>query len=256
MKKCTKCNEIKSLNNFNKAETTKDRLTGHCKICLAISNKEWREKNKKKMQDYRQKYYAENKHYIDGRQKEYRSENLEVLKEKQRASYKLNPEEAKNRVKEYRFKKFGKQKAEKKRIREEKERSAMIRRCEREYHKRYLHPVKTNLRVRLNIALKLSGNIKDKSALSVIGCDINTLTSHIEKQFIKGMSWENNTINGWHIDHIIPLSSADTKEGIEFLFHYTNLQPLWAEENRLKRHKIPLVTNLYFKSVGYYSQKH
>ena len=178
--------------------------------------------------------------------------NKRPRNKQQRDAYKLNPEKAKNRVYEWRLKKFGdKQKVIKDR-KEKRERDFMIRRCEREYHKRYLHPVKTNLRSRLNIALKKNHNIKDKSALSVIGCDIDTLINHLEKQFTKGMNWENNTTNGWHVDHIIPLSSAETKEGIEFLFHYTNLQPLWSERNFIKGGKIPLVTNLYFKSIGYY----
>jgi 5-methylcytosine-specific restriction endonuclease McrA len=36
----------------------------------------------------------------------------------------------------------------------------------------------------------------------------------------------------WHVDHVIPLSSAKSKEEeLEKLYHYTNLQPLWAIEN-------------------------
>ena len=50
------------------------------------------------------------------------------------------------------------------------------------------------------------------------------------------MSWDNH--GEWHIDHIIPLSSA--KDEYEFfkLCHYTNLQPLWANENYKKGKKI------------------
>lgn len=50
------------------------------------------------------------------------------------------------------------------------------------------------------------------------------------------MTWENR--NEWHIDHITPLSSAKTEEELYKLCHYTNLQPLWAEENLKKGNKI------------------
>jgi hypothetical protein len=45
-------------------------------------------------------------------------------------------------------------------------------------------------------------------------------------------------IGKWNIDHIIPISSAQTEEEIYKLNHYTNLQPLWWEENMAKGKKI------------------
>ena len=54
------------------------------------------------------------------------------------------------------------------------------------------------------------------------------------------MTWKNHTIDGWHIDHIIPLSSAKTSKDVEKLMHYTNLQPMWAIENIKKSDKIIL----------------
>jgi hypothetical protein len=52
------------------------------------------------------------------------------------------------------------------------------------------------------------------------------------------MTWDNYSHSGWHIDHIIPLSNAKTKEDVIKLCYYTNLQPLWCEENYKKGDKI------------------
>ena len=43
----------------------------------------------------------------------------------------------------------------------------------------------------------------------------------------------------WHIDHIVPCSSASTPEEMAHLFHYTNLRPLWAADNLAKKNKLP-----------------
>jgi len=54
------------------------------------------------------------------------------------------------------------------------------------------------------------------------------------------MTWKNHTTDGWHIDHRIPLDSAKSREDFERLgvAHYTNLRPLWAEDNWKKSNKI------------------
>ena len=76
--------------------------------------------------------------------------------------------------------------------------------------------------------------------LDLLGCSVEELWIHLEKQFTAGMTRENHGRNGWHIDHIIPCASFDLSdpEQQSQCFHYTNLQPLWAEDNIKKGNKI------------------
>jgi hypothetical protein len=94
-----------------------------------------------------------------------------------------------------------------------------------------------NLRTRLWRALK--GKVKkSKHTTQLLGCSIEELKQHLEKQFTKGMAWEN--YGKWEIDHIIPCYSFDlTKEEEQCkCFKYTNLQPLWETDNIRKSRKI------------------
>ena len=77
---------------------------------------------------------------------------------------------------------------------------------------------------------------KDAKTETILGCVIEEFTLYIESKFIDGMTMKNH--GKWHLDHIIPLSKATTKEEIIKLNHYTNFQPLWAEDNLKKGNKI------------------
>lgn len=97
--------------------------------------------------------------------------------------------------------------------------------------------ISDNLRSRMYGAIK--NNFKTGSAVKDLGCTISEFKLHIQKQFKKGMNWENHGREGWHIDHIRPLSSFDLNNREQFLkaSHFTNQQPLWANENRSKGKK-------------------
>lgn len=92
------------------------------------------------------------------------------------------------------------------------------------------------LRNRLYYALKKTYWKKNTHFSEYIGCDKKTLVNHIESKFTEGMNWDNQ--GEWHIDHIIPLSSANTVKELYELCHYTNLQPLWASDNIKKGNSI------------------
>jgi hypothetical protein len=94
------------------------------------------------------------------------------------------------------------------------------------------------LRHRVNMALK--GNFKTGSAIKELGCSVQELKKYLEKQFLVGMSWDNYAYTGWHIDHIVPLAYFDLTNVEQFkaACHYTNLQPMWAYDNIIKRDEI------------------
>jgi len=98
---------------------------------------------------------------------------------------------------------------------------------------------KNNLRCRTRQAFKNILHIKkDCHTFDIIGLSPLETKKYIENKFTDGMKWSNMGKDGWEIDHIIPLSSAKTKEEMIKLCRYTNLQPLWWQDNNKKGNKI------------------
>jgi len=89
------------------------------------------------------------------------------------------------------------------------------------------------MRGRIYKALK--GLVKSRATRILIGCSIEKLKRHLEKQFKRGMTW--NNYGRWHVDHIVPCCSFDLSKHKEQhkCFNYKNLQPLWAKENLSKQ---------------------
>ena len=94
--------------------------------------------------------------------------------------------------------------------------------------------MKRNLRARIRNFL--INEINTKRTKEIVGLDKMEFKSYIQGKFKEGMSWEN--YGKWHLDHIKPLASAKNNEEVFLLNHYTNLQPLWAEENIKKGDKL------------------
>jgi hypothetical protein len=91
--------------------------------------------------------------------------------------------------------------------------------------------------LRSRIYKVMKETVKSKTSLELLGCSLKQLQHHLEKQFKKGMSWDN--YGKWHIDHIQPCVSFDLRKPSEQrkCFNYRNLQPLWAKENLRKNGK-------------------
>lgn len=99
--------------------------------------------------------------------------------------------------------------------------------------------MKIRLRGLLYKAIARKGEKKSKRTEQILGCDIEYFAKHIERQFLPGMTWENR--GEWHIDHIVPVSSARDADEVEKLNHFTNLRPLWAKDNLAKCAKLEVM---------------
>ena len=200
-KVCTKCNIEKELKYFNKMSKVKCGVRSYCRECQSIESKKYRINNKEKIKEYNTKWNKENQEYYKKYFEEYNKLNYEKEKERKLKWSRDNKEYSNN--------------YQKQRKKED-----------------ILFRLKTNIRTSVNRYLKY----KSKHTFDIVGCTPQFLKEHLETQFIDGMTWENRS--EWHIDHIIPLSSAKTEDELYMLCHYKNLQPLWAEDNLKKSNKI------------------
>ncbi len=101
------------------------------------------------------------------------------------------------------------------------------------------------LRANLRHSFNSQRAIKSSNTIKLLGCTIDDLMIHLEEQFYdrsngEKMSFDKFGRYGIHIDHIKPLSSfdlTDLDQQIEAC-HYSNLQPLWAEDNLRKSDRL------------------
>jgi hypothetical protein len=141
-----------------------------------------------------------------------------------------NIEENKNSRKDYYER--NKEKIISKVIQYQKENNTWMKKYKSDPIFRMNHNVRGRIREFLN-----SKKISKKNKTSIIvGCNQQELKEFLEQKFYSDMSWDN--YGKWHIDHIIPLSSAQNEDEILKLCHFSNLQPLWAEDNWKKNSKI------------------
>lgn len=91
-KKCTKCGEIKPLNEFYRNKASKDGYRSDCKDCCAARKKKWKENNRDKVLAEKRRYRERHKDKINARIREYRTENKEYVNELKRKAYEENRE--------------------------------------------------------------------------------------------------------------------------------------------------------------------
>jgi hypothetical protein len=196
---CKKCNIEKNIDEYYIKNKNKNTFRNQCKDCMNL---------------YAKKYKNENKEKIDKKNKEYLIKNKEQNKINCLLYRKKNPKAFKIWV-----------------DKNKENRRTYI----NNYNKKPLNKLKNSLRSRINGIM--NGKNKNVKTLELIGCSYEELMKFIENKFIDGMNWNNYGYYGWHVDHIIPLSSAKDESELIKLFHYTNLQPLWCKDNLSKNSK-------------------
>jgi hypothetical protein len=219
-KMCGKCKQEKDINCFYKHKV-RSGFSSSCKDCESLRHKEkWKasptlRKHSKELSKIRR---------ADPIKKE---QDRLILKQKLIDRPELREKERRRNRKRYA---------------ENKEYRRNIKRLNARFKKNKrlntFYKFKDNIRKLISKAIRSMGFSKKSKAFDILGCSAEEFKIYMESKFQPGMSWKNNTRYGWHIDHIIPISSAQNEEQAIKLNHYSNLQPLWAIDNLKKSNKV------------------
>lgn len=225
-KTCTRCNETKPIISFSREPRWADGYCTTCKSCKAISARAWAQKNPEKVKARSKRENMSPEEYeswISARAKYYKeSPNYaEKARERARVYYSNNRDKVLARMSSPEGREYSRNK-----MREKMEDDAF--------------------RLHSNISRAVRASIKDKLRRpweNLVGYTLDELISHLERQFLSGMSWKNHGKGKgkWHIDHIIPraLHAYESADDADFkaCWALSNLRPLWSEENISKHAK-------------------
>jgi len=257
-KKCSKCGEVKSLDDFNNKKRNKDGKQSHCKICAI----QYRLDNRDRMAEYNKGYALKRKKAVSeqrlkNRKKieellDYSKEMTELNMGKVLNSFLIQHQSIEQYDLEYHKIKRDQQIEEleeyyKTKLNEyNKEYSSHLgtTRAEQQRIKRLVDPLfKLTMDVRnmLNWSLKNQGYSKKTKAYHIIKCDYDFLID-----WLNGLASNNYNygVGDLHIDHVVPISLAETEKETLLLNHYSNLQLLTADENQSKGNRYVNPTNL------------
>lgn len=209
MKTCFRCHLPKPLSEFHKQAQKPDGYRPVCKQCRSFDSAN---------------YYSTNREYVKGKWKKY----LETHPDYNREYYQSNPKYFEqyyashaDHYRQWRWK--------------NRKRIAVWRKQYKEQNPTY--KVACSLRSRISSLIRKAGVKKEMRSTELLGCSIDEFRKYLETQFKVGMAWSN--YGKWHIDHIVPCCSFDLTNVDEQkkCFHYTNQQPLWANDNLKKSGK-------------------
>ena len=196
--------------------------------------------HKDEQRAWRKEYYAKNKDSIAEYQKAYRKENADDVKAYMMQYRTEHKDELAQKQKEYndknreKVREWGRQYAEKNR---DKLRAYRENYRKERVEKDPLFKMSVNIRHLVANSLRRQGFSKKTRTAKILGCDYDTLWEHLKQTWLEnyGTEWDGED---YHIDHIIPLSTAKTEQDIIDLCHYKNLQMLKPEHNLEKKDRL------------------
>ena len=245
-----------------------------CKVLVARQNylnnkeaklayaQEYREANKDKIDEYQANYRVENaeqrreysRQYnkdhqaeISVKRKAYRQEHRDEFRERDKEYARTHKEQIQKRYKEWakanaeRLAEYSKQYrtanaeviSEKRRIRDRKNRKKITQYYINKRNTDPLFKLSTQARGLIRASLARRGYKKDTHTYEILGCDYETLWEHLKQTWLDnyGTEWNGEP---YHIDHIIPLATANSEQEVKDLCYYKNLQLLKPRDNLVK----------------------
>lgn len=269
-KKCNTCEETKPITEFGKQKGGKFGVRAICKVCVRLKNKQYRDKNRDKINErHRARYHEDiekSRKQARIRAKRHYDTDPTKAKERSKAKYHSLTEEERQANNKYKRERHHKNKeAINKRRRERYSNDPNMRERQSQQSKAHYQKNREQLiqnavdykrnRSQNDIVYRLRHIVSNAVYYAVTGrrgskggstfdelpYSAEQLKEHLEKQFDDKMNWENYG-SYWHIDHIYPHSKLpyDSLKHPNFqkAWALSNLQPLEAKENQSKSNKI------------------
>ncbi len=242
MKICSKCRCEKDHKFFGRLPKSKDGLHSWCRGCLALWRKEDRAKRPEHYASVARLRYQKTGDVIRKKNREWHAERSPDVKGRRRAKFVENSEKY-NENRRARFSADATLRARRSEAnREWRIANAELNSARRREKWRNATPAQ-RLRSYFGAAISHALNGSGKGGHSwqqLVGYSSAQLKTHLERQFLPGMSWDNYG-DGWHVDHVTPASSFKYSNYSDPNFRacwcLTNLRPLWAADNIKKRDK-------------------
>ena len=239
-KRCTKCGIKKPINDFRMKTDNRQHkkyIYSQCKECEKVTTRK-----------YKEKYYEQNKELVKEKSRQQRLNNHEEYIQYMKNYYQDNKDELSQKNKEYvekhkeKTKQYQREYSEShKEIKKEYDKEYFIKNKEKIIKRMYdkylnddVYRFKQKIRNVIRSSFTRKGYTKKSHTYEIIGVDYETFKEHLLKSYkdTYGVDWDG--VELVHIDHIIPLATAETEEDVIKLCHYTNLQLLKGEDNLSK----------------------